>query len=171
MGTSGEDKPLSGLVGTNTTYLIDDAAVPVLIVPEETGYRPPNRLCYATDLQHLDPFSISDVFDLFGPFEPVVDFAHVATSENEKTEFNLSLLRKAIDRPEIHDRLDFTSLYGEDGEETLLWHTRLSNADLLVMNRPHRGWLERLWRRSFTKNVMLKAELPLLILHGREREG
>ena len=168
MGTTGREKPLARLVGTNTTYLIDEALVPVLIVPNETGYRPPNRLCYATDLQHLDPFRITELFELFAPFTPVADFVHVVTSGREQTEYNLSMLRKVIDRPEIHDQLVFTRISGKDEVDELLRYANTSNASMVVMNRPHRGWLERLWKHSHTREAMLKTEVPLLILHAAE---
>ena len=171
MGTIGQEKPLSGLVGTNTSYMIDEATVPVLIIPNEASYRRPSSLCYATDLVHLDPFRVTELFELFAPFKPVADFVHVASSDKEKTEYDLDLLRKVIDRPDIHDRLTFTRLKGKDEVEELLRYAETSNASIVVMNRPHRGWLERFWKRSHTRKAMLKAEVPLLILHVSETGG
>lgn len=168
MGTTGQEKPLARLIGTNTTYMIDEAAVPVLIIPNEASYRRPSRLCYATDLKHLDPFRVTDLFELFAPFRPEADFVHVAASDNEENEYNLSLLREVIDRPEIHDRLHFTRLNGKNEVAELLRYAETSNADVVVMNRPHRGWLERLWKRSHTREAILKTEVPLLILHAAE---
>jgi nucleotide-binding universal stress UspA family protein len=169
MGTTGLEKPLANLVGTNSTYMIDEATVPVLIIPNEADYRPLNRICYATDLKHLDPFRVTDLLELLAPYLPTVDFVHVATSENKDTEYNLSMLRRVIDRPQIHDRLAFTRINGKDEVEELLRYARASEADLLVMNRPHRGWLERIFKHSHTREAMLKAELPLLILHNIEQ--
>lgn len=169
MGTTGLEKPLAKLVGTNTTYMIDEASVPVLIIPNEATYRPFKRICYGTDLKHLDPFGITDLLDLFAPYQPTVDFVHVATSEDDDTEYNLSMLRRVIDRPNIHDRLSFTRLDGKDEVQELLRYAQTSGADMLVMNRPRRGWLERIWKGSHTREAMLKAELPLLILHESEQ--
>jgi len=171
MGTTGREKPLSGLIGTNTTHLIDETTVPVLIVPNEASNRPPKRLCYATDLEHLDPFRITEVFDLFAPFEPSADFVHVVSTGSNKTEYNLSLLRRVLDRPEIHDRLTFSRITGKNMVEKLLRYAEESAADMVVMNRPHRGWLERLWKHSHTQEAMVKTELPLLILHLDETSG
>jgi nucleotide-binding universal stress UspA family protein len=168
MGSVGEDKPLSNLVGTNTIYMIDEASVPVLIVPDEATYRPPSRICYATDLEHLDPFQINDVLDLFAPFKPDVDFVYVAKTDQEETEYTMDLLRRVVDRPDIHDRISFIRLRGKNEVDTLLRFAQTSSADLLVMNRPRRGWLERLWKKSSTREAMLKSEMPLLILHAAE---
>lgn len=168
MGTRGREKPLANLVGTNTSYLIEEATVPVLIIPDEADYRLPARLCYATDLEHLDPFRITEVLGLFEPFEPLVDFVHVAPDNRDHAGYSLDLLREAIDRPEIHDRLIFTRLTGPDEVEELLRYAGTSGADVVVMNRPHRGWLERLWKRSKTREALLKTEIPLLILHAAE---
>lgn len=168
MGTIGQEKHLSKLVGTNTSFLIDEAPVPVLIIPNEATYQAPSRLCYATDLKHLDPFLATELFDLFAPFYTEVDFVHVAASEKEETAYSLNLLRKAIDRPEVHDRLIFTRLTGKDQVKKLLRYAESSNASMVVMNRPQRGWMERLWKHSHTREAILKTELPLLILHAAE---
>ncbi len=170
MGTTGQEKPLARLIGTNTSFMIDEATVPVLIIPNEASYRPPGRLCYATDLQHLDPFRITELFELFAPFAPKADFVHIVASAKEKNEYDLELLKRVVDHPEIHDRLSFTSITGKEEVEILLHHAKLSNADVLVMNRPKRGWLARLWKHSHTREAMMKTEMPLLILHAAESE-
>ena len=123
------------------------------------------KICYATDLKHLDAFEVPAIFDLFAPYQPTVEFVHVANDGGEETEYNLSLLRKVVDRPQYHDRLLFTRLHGTDEVEEILKHMDASGADLLVMNRPERSWLERLLKRSHTYEAMLKTEVPLLILH------
>lgn len=171
MGSEGEDKPLSGLVGTNTSFLIDKASVPVLIVPDEATYRPPSRICYATDLEHLDPFQINEVLDLFAPFTPSVDFVYVATTDRDETEFTMNLLRRVIDRPGLHDRANFIRLREDNEVAALLSYAQTSGAGLLVMNRPRRSWLHRLWKKSHTREAMLKSNMPLLILHEAEQDA
>jgi nucleotide-binding universal stress UspA family protein len=169
MGTTGQEKPLANLVGTNSTYMIDEATVPVLLIPNEADYGPLNQICYATDLKHLDAFRVTDLMELFAPYQPTVDFVHVATSENAETEYNLSMLRRVIDRPQIHDRLKFTRISGKNEVEEILRYALISEADVLVMNRPQRGWFERIWKGSHTRKAMLKTEMPLLILHENEQ--
>ncbi|SER03593.1 universal stress protein [Neolewinella agarilytica] len=171
MGTTGREKPLSGLIGTNTTHLIDETKVPVLIIPNEARTRKPGRLCYATDLKHLDPFRVTELFDFFGPFAPNVDFVHVSSVSHEKTEFDLDLLRKVLDQPDIHERLNFTQISGKNKVDELLRYAKKSAADIIVMNRPRRGWLERLWKRSHTQEAIVKTELPLLIFQADETAG
>lgn len=173
MGSSGNDKPLSKLVGTNTTFLIDEVSVPVLIVPDEATYRRPTRICYSTDLQHLDPFRITEVLELFEPFTPSVEFAYVVTPGHPSTEYTPELLRTSLKRPDLQDRIGFIRLEGKTVVDAILQYVKTAapTPDLLIMNRPKRGWLNRLLIRSRTREAMLKAEIPLLILHQAEALG
>lgn len=170
MGTHEENNELADdIFGTNTSMMINNAPCPVLVVPEGFAFQSLNSICYATDLEHIDAFHAGHLLKALRAFNPRLDFVHVKTGKAKKTNFNMDLLREVFDRPETGMDTRFHILEDDDVAEELLDYAEAIGADLVVMHRPRHGWLSRLFRVSNTREAVLEATVPLLILpQGKE---
>lgn len=171
MGTHGEDNNLvDDIFGTNTSLLVSNAPCPVLVIPEGFAFRPIRSICYATDLAHIDAFHAGHLLKALRVFQPRLDFVHVKTSDAQKKNFNMDLLREVFDRPGTGMDTRFHILEDDDVAEEIFDYAKVTEADLVVMHRPRRGWLSRLFTRSNTRDAVLDATLPLLILTQEAEE-
>lgn len=56
------------------------------------------------------------------------------------------------------------------GDDSLSWATAICSvaheegADLIVIGQRHRGWLDRLFTRSVTNDVLRNANCPVLVV-------
>lgn len=171
MGTHGENQALADeLFGSNTSILVNRAPCPVLVVPKEFAFKPLHSVCYATDLTHIDAFHAGHLLKALRVFNPRLDFVHVKTGKNQRTKFNMDLLREVFDRPDKALETQFHVLEDNDLAEQLFAYAEKANSDLVVMHRPHHNWLSRLFTISNTREAVLEARVPLLIL-PQENEG
>ncbi|MEL7159889.1 MAG: universal stress protein [Bacteroidota bacterium] len=167
MGTHGAADGWDRFFGTNASFLIDKSPCPVIVVPAGVSFRPLTSVCYATDLDHVDAFRAGHLLRMFDPFRPELHFVHVAAADGKKSEFSLDLLREVFGRPGSGVRATFTETRHENAAVGVFEHAKQHNCDLVVMFRPQEGWLGRLFRKSVTREAVLKATAPLLIF-GKE---
>lgn len=165
MGTHGEDnEQADSIFGSNTSLLVGKASRPVLVVPEGFDFQPLNSICYATDLEHIDAFHAGHLMKALRIFNPRLDFVHVKTGKGHKTNFNMELLSEVFNRPETGLETRFHILEDDDVVEEVFDFAEATSADLVVMHRLRRGWLGRLFGKSNTREAVLEARLPLLVL-------
>ncbi|SER03752.1 universal stress protein [Neolewinella agarilytica] len=171
MGTQGEDnEEADNIFGSNTSNLVGRATCPVLVIPKSFDFRPLHSICYATDLTHIDAFHAGHVLKALRVFKPRLDFVHVKTGKGQKTNFDMDLLREVFHRPGTGVDTRFHVLEDDDVAEEILDYAEDISADLVVMHRPRRGWLSRLFSKSNTREAVLETTLPLLILPQEESD-
>jgi nucleotide-binding universal stress UspA family protein len=171
MGTHGENnEQVDEIFGTNTSLLVNKSSCPVLVIPEGFAFQPMNSICYATDLAHVDAFHAGHVLKALRVFQPRLDFVHVKTGSGQKTNFNMDLLREVFDRPDTGLDTRFHTLEDEDVAEEIFDYAKSIDANLVVMHRPHHSWLSRLFMKSNTRDAVLEASVPLLILPQEDEE-
>lgn len=171
MGTREEKTGIEEFFGTNTSLLVNMAPCPILVVPEGFGFQPLESICYATDLSHLDAFHAGHLLKALRVFRPRLDFVHVKTGETQKTKFDMDLLREVFDRKDTGVDTRFHILEDDEVAEEVFEFAEETQADLVVMHRPHHSWLSRLFGKSNTREAVLEATLPLLILPAEKEEG
>jgi nucleotide-binding universal stress UspA family protein len=164
MGTHRETDDVEEFFGTNTSLVVNKAPCPVLVVPEGSPFKPLHSICYATDLSHLDAFQAGHLLRTLRVFQPRLDFVHVNTGKGKKTNFNMDLLREIFDRPETGLDTRFHVLEDDDVAEEIFEFAEETKADLVVMHRPRHTWMSRLFGKSNTRDAVLEATVPLLIM-------
>jgi nucleotide-binding universal stress UspA family protein len=169
MGTHGETDDMEELFGTNTSLLVNKAPCPILVVPEGFHFQPLQSICYATDLTHVDAFQAGHLLRTLRIFRPRLDFVHVKTSNAKKTKYNMTLLREVFHQRESGLETRFHVLEDDDVAEEIFEFAEKIDANLVVMHRPYHNWLSRLFGKSNTREAVLEATVPLLIM-PREKE-
>ncbi|NJB87685.1 nucleotide-binding universal stress UspA family protein [Lewinella marina] len=174
MGTSGSHGNWDDILGTNTSSLVNRAPCPVLVIPSGAPYTSLESVCFATDLHSAGAFQARKILQALRPFRPNLHFLHVNTDEGEAGEFDLELLREMFDRPEYGYRATFTDRMAADTIGAIFAYAFENKCSMVIMHRPERPWFQKLLRKSNTKEAVLRARLPLLILttdHIMAQEG
>lgn len=163
MGTHGAGDRWDELFGTNASALVNRVQLPILIVPENLTYRPLNAVCYATDLKGSDAFKAGHLLAAFHPFKPRLDFIHVQTKPNAKTDYSLDLLRELFEGADYGINANYTRTIDENPVAGLFRHAEEAKCDLIIMARSGKSWWDRTFKRSHTRQAAMKANTPLLI--------
>jgi nucleotide-binding universal stress UspA family protein len=165
MGTS----PSGGLVrflwGSKRNSLIEDVQVPLLLVPENYGYKYPKRIAFATDWQESDIEVIQSLVSLARHYQADILITHV--TDNKETngsnsgnadEF-LNQVTCKINYPHIYYR----QINNGDVDEGLSWLSENGGIDMLAMVHRRHPLIERLLKGSHTKTAAKHNQIPLLV--------
>lgn len=156
---------LERILGNLTAYALEKCKAPLLLIPEQTVFRPIQRIAFATDLNKIVR---SEVFDklkyLAFTFHAHIIILNVNTNLKDLTEeetIELNHIKKELQGMEYH----FQFIEGEDAEKAILEYVEKQEIDLVAAVPRHHGFFEELFRSSVTKKLALHTRVPLLAIH------
>ena len=161
MGTKGERNAVRQLMGSVTTHTLMNAHCPVIAVPESTPLQPVKHLAYATNFEPKDEFVVNSLTMLANRFQAKVHFVHVDTGADAAA----PEVYKVVDQYPL-SFTDFTVVANEDPAAGINEYVAKQEIDVLALFIPNRRLLERLFHRSFTKQMAFHARVPLLVFKG-----
>ena len=157
-GMKGSGKTFRKIFGTTAAALAKKTNIPLIIVPEKARFKNLEIMIFANDASELDkgiPKYITEISQLFKSKLYVV-----RVIKNEKIfEVNTSrLLKHTSAVPEFE--------YSADADISYALNTfvEMNKADMLVMIPHKHEWLERMFIKSDTKNMIFHTHVPLLII-------
>lgn len=165
IGARGGGKSLNRLFGSNTLELIQGAPCPVWVVPEQAAYLPVAVVLFAAGLTKSTPYLLWELKQLLGDQGQIIRCVHVKQAEDAESEISFRELEVFMAEKGA-STLQLSFHEWEEGEvaETIYAAGSTFDADLIVMIRPHRGWIDRLMHKSETRQLAEKSVIPLLVL-------
>jgi len=166
-GMKGGGKNLKKIFGSTAASLTKDTNIPLILIPENAGYKSPEIIVFASDLGlNTDLHAIEELTNITQFFKSKLYVVTVLKHKNKEWFEVLhtpQTLRKAVEASgatfEYPVDIDITHALNSFIEKNA--------ADMLVM-MPHRHeWLERIFRKSETKDMIFHTHVPLLILPER----
>jgi nucleotide-binding universal stress UspA family protein len=161
MGTEGENGIKGFLVGSVTLEVIRRTQKPVLALPANAKLTLPQRLIFALDDQGISTTRVlQPLREIAAVFDAEVKVFH--QSKELKAVVPDLLVDEALDglRHSFHQEASEEEVW-----ERILQYTLDQKADLLCLIRRERGFLERLFHHSVTREELSSSPVPLLILH------
>jgi nucleotide-binding universal stress UspA family protein len=152
--------------GNVTTTILEDAKVPVLIIPQISKYQGVNRtnILYATNFDKSDAKAIRKLMTLVYLFDVKLYCVHIGKHkwdsvfmENFKKHFE-----------EHYAGYDFECLLlnGEDVIKELQHVIDENSIDIIAMTTHKRNFLTRYFNPSLTKRMLFHTHTPLLVFHA-----
>ncbi len=165
MGLSGKNALTRLIVGSNTIKAINELNYPLLVIPKMASFIPIKKIGFACDyltVQKNTPVQLLKKF--------VADFhaeLHVMNIQDngtnpdplkEKEGFIMNHLLKEV-------KATFHSIEAGEITEGVNWFIKHSKLDLLVVIPRKHHLLEKLFRRSHTKELIYHTHIPVLCIH------
>ncbi|MDH3651066.1 MAG: universal stress protein [Saprospiraceae bacterium] len=164
MGRDPDHTRIDRWLGTTSSTVIHKAHCPVLVVPPTFTFLKPETAIYATDMREEDPFQIWNAFQLISPHVPILKVVHVHEHRDDSATEMMEKFRSffADQLPAL--KIEFYHLPGKHIQQVIAEFEDLHDAQLLIMYRPDRTWLEDLFHRSMTERMAQSNPVPLLVL-------
>ncbi len=164
MGTEGENSALDKLIGSVAQGVLGKAECPILIIPQNARFHDIATIAYATDLQESDPFEVWKVTKLLEPYSPILRMVHVNDGRVHQEYERMADFKSyfADNSPTIQTK--YHHLPGKKVVEELNEFADTYDVDIMVMYQPNRGFFDRLFHRSKTKQMSMKCQVPLLVV-------
>lgn len=144
--------------GSNTLNAVKSAEIPLLIVPVEKTYLPITSVALAWDEQEKTSDSAFKSLSSF--IGDTGANLHVVTVHRDKIENGLTDHVKIGENTVKIDRI-----VSEDPSLGIQKYVAEHDIDILTLIKRHRSFIDRLFHNSVTKEISMKNNVPLFILH------
>jgi nucleotide-binding universal stress UspA family protein len=168
MGTNGIDDLSQFLLGSKTYRAIRKAAIPAIIVPEQTIYSDINELVYAYDYWRNNKLPITQIISftkLTGCNLTILQVMEKSISREAEAELRLS--QQAIQNLYSEDvNLKFETIHADSIIDGINTYMKENQADMLGLCSEHHGFLSSLFHKSVLKSIAGSANYPILVFHS-----
>lgn len=158
------------LFGTITGKVIKKAPCAVLVVPEDTPYKPPQRMAFATNYSYSDMEEIKFMIDISQKFKSDLHIIHVVTRD-EKEEFEkqfFSDFQKELRHAFPGQKLTLRLLKGKSLVKEIEKYVAVEHIDILAVGRSRKNSMERLLAGSTTQKLFSDVHTPLLVFQTED---
>ncbi len=166
MGLAGAGKLNRFFLGSNSRKVIEQAKIPVLLVPKEAVYEPLKKIAFATDLSESDLNSIYAIARLFCLFDPEILLVHV---DNQLSDFHDPHTPANLFLNRVTCKLNYSKIYyrhiiASSVEDGLKWVSENGQIDVISMIHRHSSIFARLLDGSCTLKLSDTLHIPLLVM-------
>ena len=155
MGTSGESGMLSTLLGSVTLSVSRKSKVPVLAIPENAQFKGFNYIVFGNDHKEKLESNIDAISNLNKGLDTKVAIVSVEPGSEEYSE------------EVIFDKANFkeVSIWSKSVSSGIQEYLETEEADMLVLKHHERNFIQELFQKSTTKELLMECTVPLLILN------
>ncbi|MDE3181987.1 MAG: universal stress protein [Bacteroidota bacterium] len=169
MGTQGASGLKKTIVGSNASRIIERSKIPVLVVPEKYDWKDPKEIVFATNYHCEDRPALSFTLSVAKVFNANVTVVHVNQDEIDKdTAQCFSNYAYFLQRTFNDSQIKFKELKSTHIKNSLEHLQDTIPFDILVMVRRNKKFLDKIFLKSFTKNMACTTKLPLLVVPEEE---
>lgn len=163
MGTTGDSSRIKKWFGSVTTKLINDANVPLLLIPEGASFKGVHNIMFAFDDIQLDISVIDQVIAFASTFDCNIHLVHMQDEKDFDPGYYLQeQLRNKYDA----DKIELVSLYDKDVVSALSHYAEQKSIDVIAMATEQRSLFNRVFHESVTAKMSMHTDVPLLVLKG-----
>lgn len=167
MGTQGASGLKKTIIGSVAARVMRKAPVPVLLVPEKFEWKEPGKIVFTSNFGQGDKEALGIALNYADLYKSAVTVAHlynVYAQEEEKEKINFNTYAFALQRTFQEHKLSFELIESISIPETMEQLEQQLPYDLLVMVRRKKGFMEKFFVRSFTRNMACISSKALLIV-------
>jgi nucleotide-binding universal stress UspA family protein len=167
MGTTGEGNLFEKAFGSVSTSVASHAHCPVLLIPGKCACEGFSNIVYASSNEAADKVMASQLTNLIKSAPATVHFLHVNKDENAGEDYRIqqAAFEKTLDGQTPGIRFNSVSIRCDDIQKGIVQYAEDIKADLVVTATTHRSFLERLFHKSVTREVVFHTTIPLMVLH------
>ncbi|MFO7924505.1 MAG: universal stress protein [Bacteroidales bacterium] len=148
--------------------LVLKTASPCWIIPSGMEYHPFKKIVYATDYNEADIKTLKELINLTGMFSPEIIALHITDSGDfQKKTMELGYGDMVVEETG-YKNITVSSII-DDNDKDMGEHINSfaldNNATLIVLLKENKGFLEKIFKSSATREVIKAAKLPVLVYH------
>ena len=170
MGTQGASGLKKTVIGSIASRIIEKSKIPVLVVPEKYEWTDPKEIVFATNYDCEDRPALSFTLSVAKVFSADVTVLHIRDIDKiEKDNAHcFSNYAYFLQRTFNDSHINFKELKSGHIKDSLENLRDTIPFDIMVMVRRNKKFLEKIFLKSFTKNMACTTKLPLLVVPEEE---
>ena len=165
MGTKGASGIKEVIIGSNTSDLITQVQCPVLIVPENAKFKPPEKIVFPTDYNvYHKPEILENITDLANTFNASIKILHVTKKNDVLTGFQLKN-KELLHSFFINKKHNFHKITNKKIEQGIQCFIESLDIDLIVMIAKNVNLFQHILFKPTIEDISYHTEIPFLVLH------
>ena len=166
MGTTGEGDVVKKLLGGVAVGVAQKAHCPVWLIPDNCKFNGLNKIIYASNYESGDKITLKHIFDFANQFDAKVQLVHVTEPKHKLDPKLESIMLDHIFKARLSNgKVNLKHLQSSKVWEGLYRYANEHNCDLIVMVTKHRSFVQQLFHKSKTAEVIRHSKLPILVMH------
>ena len=154
--------------GSSTREIIRAVNCPLWVIPRDARYQPFSQIIYATDYRREDIPTLMKVISLTRPLAPSITAVHITESADFDLKVKEAGFQEMIKKKTGYKKIHLETLIEKEGEnipDLINDYAGRVGADLIVMLKENRNFLERIFTSSSTRKIIKHVQTPVLIYH------
>lgn len=163
LGHNEQDFWLQDSVNMN---VVRNVPCPVFIIPRDARYQPMRKIIYATDYNEEDIATLKNLIELTKPFDSEILALHISNDDEFEKQLMSEGFAALLSEKTGYNKVSVKIIAddgGKDAVESLVNEAEKAKANLIVVLRENRNFFERLFKSSFTAQLIKEAQLPILV--------
>jgi len=169
IGTRGQGERENDLIGSVTAKIIEEAKVPVLVIPEDSIYQgiATINIMYATDFDESDYLAIKKLISIMSPFDFRLYCVHIGTTDsNVWDRVKMDSLKEKLEQHYSDYEISCTIIEEKDFLAGMQEFIREKYIDIISMVTHKRGLISKLLNPSMARKVLFHTNIPFLVFHS-----
>ncbi|MBL7930553.1 MAG: universal stress protein [Bacteroidia bacterium] len=168
MGAKGETNLLDAIFGSVCLKVMEKASCPVMAIPNDTVItKPVKHITFATDYHQSDFAAIDRAVEIAGLSQAELNILHISDAEIGADEEKIMMrnFMEKVKKRSNYTKLSFQVIHGYKVEERLQQYVEDENTDMLMLSTHYRGFFDRIFGTSITKDIARNTNIPVLAFH------
>ncbi len=164
MGTQGASGIKKVVIGSQAARIIEDAEMPVLLVPENFTGNIPQKVLFATTCNVRDKEPISTVLNWIAPMHPKFSIVHICEDETVDSHATIKNYESSIPASFNKADVSFKRIGSSYAIETMEQLGTKFPYDMLAMIRRKKNFFGRIFLKSLSRDMAYLTKYPLLVI-------
>lgn len=165
IGTTGASGIQEILIGSNAASVVSKAEIPVLVIPPTSTFSDLEKIVYASDFNEPEFPSVSRLAFFAGLYDAEVSILHVKSFADHLFDEEHNFFARNKENVEMNKWKVIKLPENENIIDSINNFIEMENPDMLVLAKHNRGFFDRLFHRSLSKQMAYHTKIPLLVLN------
>ncbi len=169
IGTRGRGERENDLIGSVTAKIIEDATIPVLVIPEDSIYQgiATINIMYATDFDESDYNAMKKLMSIMAPFDFRLYCVHIGKNDsNAWDKVKMDNLKSKLKKQYGDYEFECSLIEEEDFLKGIQEFVREKNIDIISLVTHKRSIISKLFNPSRARKVLFHTNIPFLVFHS-----
>ncbi|HMQ46786.1 MAG TPA: universal stress protein [Saprospiraceae bacterium] len=168
MGTTGSSNLLDKVFGSVSSHVARHAHCPVMLIPANCECHLFREVVFATNYQAADEILLQPILQMLDDERLNIHFAHIEKNRDVDYKVKQMAYEQAISKGKPGTGFFYSEITSESVHHGIVQYAENVGADLIIMSTGHRSFIENLFHKSITKEVVFHTSVPLMVLHYGE---
>jgi len=149
--------------------MVRNIECPVWVLPENAEYHSFRKIIYATDYHEEDIPTLQKLLDLTHGLSPSIVALHITENVDFEERVKTAGFQKMLETKTSYNNISAKALIERNGEDLVHLinsYAAMNRADLIVVLKENKNFLDRIFNPSAAEKIMTSANSPVLVYHA-----